>query len=379
MNGKSAENFERVQQIVNGARRLGLDWKRQALKLLDDLVEATALSLISDRYLVYLIQSYGQIHSFARLERERRDTSKKLLAHIQHRMGRLSPGQLSRIFQALAQMQLFDSEDLVEQSWFPAAFDVLHEFTPQDLVLSISAAGELGLGRKADFFMQRWLACALVYLPDLDVVELGKIAKALSELGVHSAPFEEQWRQAVCDRLSYQSGVITADACADIFWAHANNGGDWDHFMERILANFVMFSPQQISSRTVRRLLPVDKVYPDRFNDQMRSRFDSEVAAKEKQVTTPSSLDTDVRRILDVLPVTYEQQVLIEGYRVDFLIKTAGEEVVLECDGVIYHRTEDRLRNAVISQKYRIVRITNEEFNAAKDKQAFVFGRLCGR
>ena len=56
-------------------------------------------------------------------------------------------------------------------------------------------------------------------------------------------------------------------------------------------------------------------------------------------------------------------------YHIDIVVHLNGRQYALECDGHHYHRTENRLRDAVLEKRgFEVYHISDIDFDAAEDK-----------
>lgn len=78
---------------------------------------------------------------------------------------------------------------------------------------------------------------------------------------------------------------------------------------------------------------------------------------------TISGFEEDVAYVLNAMKIAYKQNQTILVYRPDFIIERSGKQLILECDGDLFHPFPKLLRNKVLRQRgYYYTIITGGEY-----------------
>ena len=87
-------------------------------------------------------------------------------------------------------------------------------------------------------------------------------------------------------------------------------------------------------------------------------------------MTRISGFEKKVKGILLSMGLTYEQQVYINGFVLDFVLPN---NFILECDGTRFHRQSNKLKDTLLQRlSYKVVHLDSDEFNLEKDKKLFI-------
>lgn len=98
-----------------------------------------------------------------------------------------------------------------------------------------------------------------------------------------------------------------------------------------------------------------------------------EMESTYKEIFIVNDFEKEIALLLDAAQIKYQQQVFISGYCADFLINN----IVLECDGDIYHLRDSQMRDKILKEQgYDVVHILASEINQADDQLEFILKKL---
>jgi very-short-patch-repair endonuclease len=110
------------------------------------------------------------------------------------------------------------------------------------------------------------------------------------------------------------------------------------------------------------------RVYWDSLPKEYRDARIRHLLMAARSKARPSSLETTVQKLLDALGVSYQAQVPLGKYTVDFLIES--KRLIVECDGTYWHslpetKARDIVRDAWLrSQGFTIVRLREPDIRS---------------
>jgi very-short-patch-repair endonuclease len=170
-------------------------------------------------------------------------------------------------------------------------------------------------------------------------------------------------RYTVCSRECRvaETKYATCERCGKVFWAEKRLNR---HFCSEECRR----PPQQTACRNCGKTIRYRPSDSDRQFCSFRCY---------RQFQGETLLEKSVRIILDSLGITYIQEAQMGRYCVDFLLTT--ERVALEVDGSYWHSNTDRdarKTNYLTARGWRVVRISDQELEAAPNPFALIRSRL---
>jgi hypothetical protein len=228
------------------------------------------------------------------------------------------------------------------------------------------------------------------------VETIGSFLHAAATAGYASTKDYERLRNRAIDTAkSYQSEVGVHNALTKIAWSHLIFSPE--AALETLGQMEKWIIPAALDWESLVRLHQIyfankKKKPAKKFAQLIRDAEKEREEDKHNPYPYSSTFEDEVLPVLQHIKdsglIEFKPSHKLAFYRVDFLVDTGSEEIVIECDHPIFHQFvklqtkekvksgEDVIRDNVISGAHRVIRITTTDWNAATNKVDFLFGLL---